>query len=183
MAAAAATPLARAAATGERLAAALQGLGDALSLEAQAGRMPEEVQELVGSWDVRTRALVGALAGGAEGGLLQEADATAAAELLQPLLSEAFAAALPDLFEKTLDVGGTILGWCSAEVGVSSNAASRAHAQAVLRRLSRPSLTCAAPVPQAHNTPQTPMRNLCRLFRSTLDPWGPACWASSSASG
>jgi hypothetical protein len=117
MAAAAAAPPAPAAGAGERLAAALQALGDALSLEAQAG-LPPGVQELVGSWDVRTQALVRAATGGADGGLLQAAEATAAAELLQPLLSEAFVSAHPDLFDGVLDAGGAIARCCSREVGV-----------------------------------------------------------------
>jgi hypothetical protein len=116
-AAAAAPPAPAAAGAGERLAAALQGLGDALRLEAQAGLVPKEVQELVGSWDVRSQALVGALTGSAEGGLLEEAQAAAAAELLQPLLREAFVAAHPELFAKTMEASGTIAESCSHEVG------------------------------------------------------------------
>jgi hypothetical protein len=118
MAAAAAAPPAPAAAAGQRLAAALQELGDALSLAAQADLLTEEVQELVGSWDARTQALVSALTGGAEGGQLQEAEAAAAAELSRPLLSQAVAADHPDLFGTAMEVGGTIAACCSDEVGV-----------------------------------------------------------------
>jgi hypothetical protein len=110
---------------GERLAAALQGLGDALSLEAQAGLMPEEVQERVGSWGARTQALVGAAT---EDGVQQEAEAAAAAQLLQPLLDEGFVADYPDLFTKALEVDETFALCCSDEVGAGQRrCASRAH--------------------------------------------------------
>jgi hypothetical protein len=123
MAAAAAAPPAPAApGAGERLAVALQALGDALSLEAQTS-LPPEVQELVGSWDVRTQALVGAATGGADGGRLQAAEAAAAGELLQPLMSEAFVSAHPDLFDKVFDANVAVAGCCSEEVGCLASCA------------------------------------------------------------
>ncbi|GBF88219.1 hypothetical protein Rsub_00931 [Raphidocelis subcapitata] len=84
MADAAASP---GAAARERLAAALQGLGDALRLKAHQ----PEVQELISIWDLRSRAVLAAV-DSAEGGLggAAAAPVAAAADLLQ--LLPAFAA-------------------------------------------------------------------------------------------
>ncbi|GBG00645.1 hypothetical protein Rsub_13430 [Raphidocelis subcapitata] len=90
------TAAAAPAAARERLAADLRELGAALSREAQPG-LASEVQELISSWDLRSRELLDA-ADGAEGG---DMDGAAAAELLHPLLSGAFAAAHPGLFTLT----------------------------------------------------------------------------------
>ncbi|GBF94899.1 hypothetical protein Rsub_08142 [Raphidocelis subcapitata] len=81
------------------LAAALRDLGAALSLKAQSGLAPE-VQELTRSWGLRSQALLDA-ADGMEG-VLEGAAAAAAAELLQPLLNEAFLIAHPDLYRLTV---------------------------------------------------------------------------------
>ncbi|GBF94037.1 thioredoxin chloroplastic [Raphidocelis subcapitata] len=105
------TAAAAPAAARERLAADLRKLGAALSRKAQPGLAPE-VQELVGSWDLRSRELLDA-ADGAEGGGM---DGAAAAELLHPLLSGAFAAAHPGLFTLTAQaISSAVLLCCSTE--------------------------------------------------------------------
>jgi hypothetical protein len=153
MAAAAAAPPAPAAGAGERLAAPLQALGDALSLEAPAG-LPPEVQELVGSWDVRTQALVRAATGGADGRPLQAAEATAAGELLQPLLNEAFVSAHPDLLDMVLDAVGAIARCCSDEVGIWQQCSPRAALRCVVNGLHpAPLIPRACNIPHDHAQP------------------------------
>ncbi|GBF94035.1 hypothetical protein Rsub_07303 [Raphidocelis subcapitata] len=95
----------------EFLAAELGAIGDELSLGARNGLAPE-VQEIASSWDLRSRALLDAA--GAEGGL-DGAEAAAAAELLQPMLSGAFAAAYPDLFSLTMHALLSTCLSCSTE--------------------------------------------------------------------
>ncbi|GBF90251.1 hypothetical protein Rsub_03384 [Raphidocelis subcapitata] len=102
----------------QRLAAQLQHVDAALRGQAQSPGLPPEVQELASSWDVRARAVLDA-AGSAEGGL-QGVAATAVAELLQPLLGGAFAAACPELCEAAIKAASTIMSQCCSTEGLPS---------------------------------------------------------------
>ncbi|GBF93043.1 hypothetical protein Rsub_05654 [Raphidocelis subcapitata] len=87
----------------ECLAWLLQELGDA-----------PEVRELVGDWELRAQALLDAAYDA--GGVLDGAAGTAAGELLQPLLSEAFVTAHPDLFDgKVGPAVSRTVGCCCSE--------------------------------------------------------------------
>ncbi|GBF95045.1 hypothetical protein Rsub_07546 [Raphidocelis subcapitata] len=104
------------AAARQRLAADLRELGAALNRHPQSGLAPE-VQELISSWDPRSRALLDA-ADDTEGGL-EGAAATAAAALLRPLLSAAFASAHPDLFVGAAKAATSALQCCGIEASSS----------------------------------------------------------------
>ncbi|GBF97140.1 hypothetical protein Rsub_10327 [Raphidocelis subcapitata] len=99
------------AAARERLAADLQKLGAALRLEARPGLAPE-AQELASSWDLRSQALLDAVDSTEDG--LEVPAATAAAELLQPLLGGG-AAAHPHLFAQGAQAATSAAQCCSVE--------------------------------------------------------------------
>ncbi|GBF97147.1 hypothetical protein Rsub_10334 [Raphidocelis subcapitata] len=92
-----------------------------MRLEARPGLAPE-AQELISSWDLRSQALLDAV-DSAEGGL-EGAAATAAAELLQPLLSGAFTSAHPDLFAQVEQAAISAAQCCSIELDPQSRSAA-----------------------------------------------------------
>jgi hypothetical protein len=105
--------------------------------------------------------------GDADGGRLQAAEATAAGELLQPLMSEAFVSAHPDLFEKVFHAAGAIAMCCSHEVGCLAPTHPLRHLALRCQSVSLPPL-----IPRAHNIPHASHAQPVQAFPLHFGPVG-----------